>query len=634
MALNVSMVYQRTDHGVREVYEKSHQFTQSERLILILLDGRLNVAGLKTRLPSLNDERIERALRKLQDAGLVEPMGAVDPSRGNGSAATGLTPEAVAQFLEQSDLDPVTIFGDSDEAVATELVRARVEQAAAQLAREVAAAPSRGNPAQRRTAAQFEDSLVSVRSHEAVVAERSTRAPDWEAATHFAITTVNVPDRLDLQEERDRAEADELTDGQRRLVVRTWMKRLVVIAAVGVLITAAYSMLQPLQREVSAPRVAERLTTVFRQPVAVADTEFRFTPSPRMVIRGITAGNIRVEEASLLINWKDLWNALRGGQWVWGEATLAPMTMTLEQAGTFARALPTGANSLSEKISTIRFESVRLSDSELLSGRYEAVLRRGGDGRFGPLVVRQLDSDGTMRLALRPAQTSDGRPVIDFRLDADRWDLPFGPKVRWNEVRANGRIDGKLVEISSYSLAGFYGVVTGMLYAASDVEWVITGRTAAQNLDIEAIVQHMRKGPAGQDPPPAPMQGTASLDLTVLGRGETLDEAVKQAVLAGPFQVRWAALNGINLGLAATQGATAAGVTRFTEFDGLLGASSAGVRFEETGGHAGALAARGDFTIAPDNAVAGTIRVELGGSRIQTMTLRVRGDALAPRFGP
>src|SRR5918995_4278182 len=74
MALNVSMMYRRTDRGVREVYEKSHQFTQSERLILILLDGRLNVAGLKTRLPSLNDERIERALRKLQEASLVEPI--------------------------------------------------------------------------------------------------------------------------------------------------------------------------------------------------------------------------------------------------------------------------------------------------------------------------------------------------------------------------------------------------------------------------------------------------------------------------------------------------------------------------------------------------------------------------------
>src|SRR5512134_2514257 len=139
MALNSSMIYRRTDRGVREVYEKSHQFTQSERLILILLDGRLNVAGLKTRLPSLNDERIERAMRKLQDAGLVEPMGSGDLTRGNTPIDGRLEPEAVAQFLEQSDLDPVTIFGDSDEAVATELVRARVEQAAAQVAREAAA---------------------------------------------------------------------------------------------------------------------------------------------------------------------------------------------------------------------------------------------------------------------------------------------------------------------------------------------------------------------------------------------------------------------------------------------------------------------------------------------------------------
>jgi hypothetical protein len=59
------MVYRRTDQGLREVYEKSHQFTQSERLVLILLDGRLTVAGLRERLPSLDNERIERTIVKL-----------------------------------------------------------------------------------------------------------------------------------------------------------------------------------------------------------------------------------------------------------------------------------------------------------------------------------------------------------------------------------------------------------------------------------------------------------------------------------------------------------------------------------------------------------------------------------------
>lgn len=631
MALNHSMIYQRTDRGVREVYEKSHQFTQSERLILILLDGRLNVAGLKTRLPSLNDERIERAMRKLQDAGLVEPLGATPRSESPGRGQ--LEPEAVAQFLEQSDLDPVTIFGDSDEAVASELVRARVEQAAAQLARESVVAPPAPPPRPKRAPAPApEDPLVSVRSHKPYPGE-TTRSADWEAATHFAITTVNVPDRLDLQEERDRAETEAAVEEQRRQVLRVWMKRLVGVAALGVVAVGLYSMVHPLQREISAPRVAQKLTEVFKRPVAVADTEFRFTPSPRLLVRGIQADGIRLDEASLLINWRDLWSALRGGQWVWGETTIAPLTLTAGQAGQLAAALPTYAHNLPQTISTIRFESVRLSDTELLPGRYEALLRRGGDGRFGALQVRPLDADGTMRLSLRPAQTADGRPVLDFRLDADRWALPFGPQVKWNEVRANGRIDGQLIEVSSYSLAGFYGVVTGMMYAASDVEWVITGRTVGTNLDVEAILQYLRKKPAA-DGTLAPFQGTATMDLAVVGRGSRLDEAVQQAVVGGPFSVRWAALNGINLGLAATQGAMASGTTRFTEFDGVLGASSAGVRFEETGGRAGALAARSDFTVAPDQTVAGTVRVELGGTRPQGMTLRLRGQLFEPRFTP
>ena len=91
-----------------------------------------------------------------------------------------------------------------------------------------------------------------------------------------------------------------------------------------------------------------------------------------------------------------------------------------------------------------------------------------------------------------------------------------------------------------------------------------------------------------------------------------LDDAIARTAIAGPFQIRWATLNGINLGLAATQGAMAAGQTRFTEFNGVMAASANGVRFEDTGGRAGAMAARGDFTVAPDLALAGGVRVELG----------------------
>jgi hypothetical protein len=635
MSLNPAMIYRRTDRGVREVYEKSHQFTQSERLILILLDGRLNVAGLQARLPSLNDERIGRAMGKLQEAGLVEPMGSMDAIKASGLVPeiARLEPEAVAHFLEQTDLDPVTVFGATEEEVASELVRASVEHAAAQLAREAAAEQANARPASIRKRAT---NAESVRSPSTTALLPPATEPEWDAteATRFAITTVNVPDRLDLQEERDRAEMEEYAEERRRINLRAWMKRLLVVAVVAVFGVVLYGMLKPLRDDTSAARIGERLSSAFKRPVRVAETEFQVTPTPRLVVRGVdVGGQFKADEVSLLINWKDLWAALRGGQWVWGEATVAPMTMTASQALAAVKAIPVGARELPSKISTVRFESLRISDSRLFPGRYEAVLRRADDGKFGPLTLKQLDADsGAMQMQFRPGAEPE---AVDFTLEAERWAVPVGPRVRWNDVRANGRISGNVLELSNFSLAGFFGVTTGTVFAATDVEWVITGFATASNIDIEAVLQALRpQAKAAQDAPPSSLQGTAGLNLTIVGRGTSLDDAIGQSAVAGPFQVRWATLNGINLGLAATQGATASGITRFTEFDGTLAASSKGVRFEDVGGRAGAMAARADFTVGQDQALAGGVRVELGGQSVQApITLRIRGTVLEPRFG-
>lgn len=636
MSLNPAMIYRRTDRGVREVYEKSHQFTQSERLILILLDGRLNVAGLQARLPSLNDERVERAMGKLQEAGLVEPMGSMEAIKATGLVPeiARLEPEAVAHFLEQTDLDPVTVFGATEEEVASELVRASVEHAAAQLAREAAAEQGNGRQPSVKSHAV---SAESVRSHTAAPARlQPATEPEWDAteATRFAITTVNVPDRLDLQEERDRAEMEEYVEERRRVTLRTWMKRLLVVAVVAVFGAVLYGMLRPLRDDTSAARVAERLSGAYQRPVKVAETEFKIAPTPRLVVRGVDfGGQFSADEVSLLINWKDLWAALRGGQWVWGEATIAPMTMTGAQALAAVKTIPGGARELPSRISTIRFESIRISDARLFPGRYEAVLRRAEDGKFGPLALKQLDTDGgAMQMQFSPGAEPG---VVDFVLQAERWAVPVGPRARWNEVRANGRISGNVLEVSNYTLAGFFGVTTGTLFAATDIEWVITGFAAASNIDVEAVLQTLRpQGQAAQEAPPSSLQGTAALNLTIIGRGTSLDQAIGRSVVAGPFQLRWATLNGINLGLAATQGATASGITRFTEFDGTLAASVDGLRFDDVGGRAGALAARGDFTVGNDSALAGGVRVELGGQNVQApINLRIRGTALEPRFG-
>lgn len=633
MSLNSAMVYRRTDPGMREVYEKSHQFTQSERLVLILLDGRLSIAGLRARLPSLDNERIERTIVKLEEAGLVVPAESVDslqsPSRAE--EVMRLEPDVIAEFLEQIDLDPVTGSTGARDDMAAERVRASVDRAAAQLAREEEEDSRRRKerPADRLP-------VESDRSH-----YPSSPSPfadhQWDPteASSFAITTVNVPDRLDLQEERDRAEMEEYTAHRRQAVFQAWMKRLLVVAVVIVFGGVVYGILKPVRDQASASRVGERLTDAFKVPVKVAETEIRLLPSPRLVLRGVdVGGEFGAEQVALLINWKDLWLALNGGQWVWGEATVAPTAMSAAQAIAAVRRVPGGTAGLPQTISTIRFESIQVSGSRLFPARYEAAMRRGDDGRFGPLVLKELASDdSSMQLQFRPSTGDPG--AIDFTLEAQRWAVPVGPRTRWSNVRASGNLRGNVLEVSSYALTGFFGITTGTVFVAGDVEWVVTGTADAGKVDVETVLDSLRGQKQGSsEGRPAAMQGTAALNLVMLGRGATPEDAIVHSAVAGPFTVRFAVLNGINLGLAATQGVAASGVTRFTEFGGTVVASANGVRFEETGGRAGAMVARSNFTVAPDASIAGVVRVELGGQRIQApMTLRISGTAFQPRFG-
>jgi hypothetical protein len=631
MSLSSTMVYRRTDQGLREVYEKSHQFTQSERLVLILLDGRLSVEGIQARLPSLDSERIERTIVKLEEAGLVEPSVATeDPqSPGRVEEVMRLEPDVIAQFLDQLDLDPITASaGARGGDRGAELVRASVDRAAEQLARE--------EESKRRWERPVDSVLAeSVRSLQA-----SSPSPfadhEWDPteASSFAITTVNVPDRLDLQEERDRAEAEAYTEQRRQVVLQAWMKRLLVVAVVIVFGAVVYWILKPVRDQASAARVGERMTDAFKVPVKVAETEFRFLPSPRLVLRGVdVGGEFGAEQVALLINWKDLWFALNGGQWVWGEATVAPTAMSAAQAIAALKRVPGGTTGLPQTISTIRFESVQVSGSRLFPGRYEAAMRRGDDGRFGPLVLKEVATDdSSMQLQLRPSTSEPG--AVDFELEAQRWAVPAGPRTRWSNVQANGSLRGNVLEVTSYALTGFFGITTGTVFVAGDVEWVVTGTAEAGKVDVETVLDSLGGQQSGAPVRPAAMQGTAALSLVMLGRGATAEEAIVHSAIAGPFTVRFAVLNGINLGLAATQGVAASGVTRFTEFGGTVVASANGVRFEETGGRAGAMVARGNFTVAPDASIAGVVRVELGGQRIQApMTLRISGTAVKPRFG-
>lgn len=101
-----SIIFQRTLAGRDEIQQKSHGLTQSERLVLIMVDGVSTFQQVRNKLPVLTDDRFARAVKKLQTKELIlEVFLPVD-----GQAPEEIERTVIDRFLQQDPLDPVTII--------------------------------------------------------------------------------------------------------------------------------------------------------------------------------------------------------------------------------------------------------------------------------------------------------------------------------------------------------------------------------------------------------------------------------------------------------------------------------------------------------------------------------------------
>lgn len=110
---NPEAIFQRAHAGREEIYQKKRGLTQSERLVLIMIDGVLSCATVKNKLPSLTQERFERALATLAKKELIVEV--LMPLLGQ--TAEQVDEAVVDRFLRQDPTDPLTIiaFDPEDE---------------------------------------------------------------------------------------------------------------------------------------------------------------------------------------------------------------------------------------------------------------------------------------------------------------------------------------------------------------------------------------------------------------------------------------------------------------------------------------------------------------------------------------
>jgi hypothetical protein len=462
---------------------------------------------------------------------------------------------------------------------------------------------------------------------------------DRESGSDFAITTVNVPDRLDAQEVRARAEVDATPPSVRRFhrddITRAigW---LVALALLGAIVWGVVRLADPLRTAISPRGIESQISAALGAPVSVGATELRLLPSPRLVVKDVIGGGgLRLPEIAINFNWRDALQGLQNSAWVLGEARVAPLQLTGEQALGLLQSVRR-ANRLSAAVSTIRFESVAFPDLVLLPGRYEVVIRRDvGRPSFDAVGVKRLDAAGQMELEIRPPATPDGRAV--FKLFASQWQAGVGPAVAWSEATAQGDFDAGQLKVESFSVGAPFGNLNGTALLAQDQRgWRLTGNVRSPDVSIEDLIRYLTV-PAGAEAPraPAPFRGLAKIDLALAGSAPTVGETLQRATASGPVSVSGASLAGMNLGLAATQGGAvgAGGVTRLTDLDLSATGSADGLTVRDLVGRAGSLRVHGGFAVDRQLQLRGSIRSEVASPRgIAGADIRLGGTVGAPTY--
>ena len=111
--MDTGAIFQRTEAGRNTIKTKAVKLTQSERLLLIIIDGATSYGVLRKEVWALSEERFDRALQTLLREALVYEV--LLPVQGQ--KAEELDATVVDRFLQQDPLDPVTIisFDPEDE---------------------------------------------------------------------------------------------------------------------------------------------------------------------------------------------------------------------------------------------------------------------------------------------------------------------------------------------------------------------------------------------------------------------------------------------------------------------------------------------------------------------------------------
>jgi hypothetical protein len=571
--LATSAVYYRTEAGAQELKQRALSLSRAERLILILSDGKADAQTVRAKLPAVSRAAFNQAQRRLVEEKLLIVAGGGGEASPDDAATAeaGLAP--ATRLLEEAD---------------TYVKAIEPLMAASRLEQDFAA-----------TRLKSGDPIGSPAAAAPTLQRRGLR---------FAAP------------------------------IRRYARGLLVVGILlGLLVAGLVTAVRPLYAELQPQVLSQRLSTAAGVPVTVGSSGFRLFPTPSVVLSDLRFGaGPSVPEALIGIDVMTAAEGLASGAGLGvGTVTVPTLSLTAAQGLRALNLLERLSPALPLSLKVIKINQLQLIDVGSGSDRFAATASRNGP-TFNVVEVQSAAGADQLTVKLSSAAGPSGRPGARFELDAGPWLPLIGPALRWTQVSARGRIEDGLLLVENFELSGFGGSVGGAAVAAYDVEWAVAATARVTQLHLPSLLEAIKGTPAGWQ---APLSGSGNAAFRIEGRGATLAEARTTSRMRGAAKVFQAELRGINLGLAAVQGTAAGinarggGVTRFRELSADFEVAADRVALSNILGRAGALTVLGRMDIAPDSALDGRLRVELGGTRVQApLGVAVGGTVTEPEF--
>lgn len=504
-------------------------------------------------------------------------------------------------------------------------------------------------------------------------------------STDFAITSVNVPDRLDMLELHGRSHADSRRQRHYANDAGRWAFRIIVLGMVSVAGWGLARGYEAAHAGLSAAAISDRLTRSLGVPVTIASSRLRLSPSPHLQLDAVTLANVvTLPGVAVQIHVHDIGRFLVHQRLDWGAVEIAPFSLNVSQSRFLLLLLPRLAGATPVHVGVLHCAALRLNG--VVPGAtapWEMSIRRRTEGAsFDSVVLTQKSVRGSLNLAFHtlipteaasavrnpdpgsvpgpvpggslaaryptryPASYAPGFAPISFQIEGINAALPFIPSIPFDQFRAQGTVAMGRVALDSLLISDRRGSLSaqGIVQRQHRV-WNLSGGIVSAMLDVGATIGRNAGNLPSADIPPI-LEGTASVSGRFSGHGDTVAQAFGNLILLGAVSMRNGTLDGVDLGYAATHSGGidgSGGSTPFSLATAALQVGPDGITLRDFRMKAGALSVVGEATVSRRSGVGDGATEVLSGklyadlidsTRTQApVSVAVHGTVSQPRFG-